>query len=241
MDMENISYHQTAFGRQALLLPQVSRPGLVLAGGLLIYLVGAAPDQLPIRGAEVPKDLTKKQQQRLEHSALELYKVGFQHYRHGRYIAATKRLEQALATYQRLYPKTRYPSGHRDLANWLSNLGLLLRAQGKYARALAYYKQALAMCMLLYSKAKFPKRHPNLALNLNNLGLLLKDQGETAQARDYYQQALVMLGRLYPRDQYPQGHPTNLAKTLNNLGLLLNDQEDYSRARDYSQQALAMN
>jgi tetratricopeptide (TPR) repeat protein/CHAT domain-containing protein len=223
----------------ARLRPEIRRPGRVLAGCLLLYLLGAAPNRLPTLAAGDQKVLTKEQQQQLQRQALELNKEGIQLYRHGRYAAATKRLEQALAIHQRLYPKGKFPQGHPRLAEGLNNLGSLLHAQGKSARALDYFQEALAMRQRLYSKAQYPQGHPDLATNLNNLGSLLQEQGEYGSARDYFQQALTMYQALYPKTKYPHGHP-DLATSLNSLGFLLKAQGEYAHSWDFFQRALAI-
>jgi CHAT domain-containing protein len=46
---------------------------------------------------------------------------------------------------KKLYPASRYPDGHRDLAQSLNNLGFLLQARGEYGQARPYCEQALAM------------------------------------------------------------------------------------------------
>jgi CHAT domain-containing protein/Tfp pilus assembly protein PilF len=171
--------------------------------------------------------------------AIKLNEQAVQLYQQGKFAEATKMMKQALAMYQRLYPRGKYPQGHPDLATSLHNLGTLLWAQGEYAAARPYLEQALAMRQRLYPKAQYPQGHPDLAQSLNNLGALLQAEGEYAAARAYYQQALAMDQRLYPKAQYPQGH-RHVATSLHNLGNLLRAQGEYAAARDYLQQALAM-
>jgi tetratricopeptide (TPR) repeat protein len=224
---------------RGFILPQITRPSQVLLACLLITLLGAIPKELPALGAEDPKDLSKEQQEQLKRRAIELNEQGVQLYRQGRYVAATKRVEEALAVFHRLYPKTKFPKGHPVLATVLNNLGFMLRHQGKYTRARGYFEQALAMYEQLYPKEQYPQGHRLLAMSLNNLGGLLNDQGEYGRAREYVQQALAMYQRLYPKTKFPKGHP-DLAQTLDNLGAQLNDQGEYAHARNYFQQALAM-
>ena len=103
----------------------------------------------------------------------------------GAYGEARGYYERALAMYQALYPKERYPQGHPDLALSLNNLGGVLKAQGAYGEARGYLERALAMYQALYPKERYPQGHPDLAGSLNNLGLLLQAQGAYGEARGY--------------------------------------------------------
>jgi CHAT domain-containing protein/Tfp pilus assembly protein PilF len=232
---------EVACGRgQGLIRPKIRRLGRVLAGSLLLYLLGAAHKQLPTLSAEDQKELTKEQQQALRRKGLELNKEGFQLYQQGRYLAATKRWEQALAICQRLYSKAQYPQGHPDLATSLNNLGIMLQHQGKYAQAYTYYQKALAMYERLYPKEQYPKGHPHLALGLNNVGFLLEAKGEYTLALRYFKRALAMRKRLFSKEEYPQGH-SDLAQSLSNIGAVLGSQGEYAEALTFEMQALAMN
>jgi tetratricopeptide (TPR) repeat protein len=51
--------------------------------------------------------------------------------------------EQALAMNRKLYPPTRFPDGHIDLAQSLHNLGGALWELGQPAKALPPYEEAL--------------------------------------------------------------------------------------------------
>jgi tetratricopeptide (TPR) repeat protein len=186
-----------------------------------------------------PKEPSPEERARLEKQAAELHERARALYGQGRYLEATKLMQEALEIHRTLYPKGRYPHGHPHLANSLNNLGLLLQARGEYGPALDYLQQALQMKQQLYAKERYPQGHPDLANSLGNLGSLLQAQGEYGQALDYYRQALQMNRQLYPKERYPQGHP-DLAHGLSNLGLLLKEQGEFSEALDYSQQALHM-
>src|SRR5262249_9640351 len=59
----------------------------------------------------------------------------------GQYADAEALYREALATYQRLYPKQDHP----DLALSLTNLAALLHLQGKYADAEPLFREALTM------------------------------------------------------------------------------------------------
>jgi CHAT domain-containing protein len=155
------------------------------------------------------------------------------------YDGALPFYQRALAMYEALYPKDKYPHGHPDLGQTLNNLGSLLLRQGEYPRALPCLQQALTMYQALYPKEKYLQGHSDLAMTVNNLGYLFQAKGDYRQARHYYAQALAMNQRLYPRERYRAGHP-RLAKSLHNLGVLFQAQGEYPPARDYCKQAFAM-
>jgi hypothetical protein len=117
----------------------------------------------------------------------------------GDYTKAEPYYRDALAMYQALFPKDRYPQGHPALALSLNNLGALLLARGEYAKAEAYWREALAMRQALYPKPRYLQGHPDLALSLNNLGALFLEHGEYAKAEPYLRDALVMQQLLFAR------------------------------------------
>jgi CHAT domain-containing protein/Tfp pilus assembly protein PilF len=157
----------------------------------------------------------------------------------GEYAKAEPFFRDSLSMRLSLYPRDKYPQGHRDLIQSLNNLAALLRTQGKDAEAEPYYRDALSMCRSLYPKDQFPQGHPLLAASLNNLGFLLQVQGDYAKAEPYYRDALVMRQQFYPKDQYPQGHP-ELAESLNNLGTLLYAQGEYAKAEQFFRDTLTL-
>ncbi len=93
---------------------------------------------------------------------------------------------------QALYPEERYPHGHRDVAESLNNVGVLLLAQGSKGEARGYLERALAMTQALYPKEWYPQGHPGLAERLGNLGGLLFRQGRYDEAKPFFQQAVDM-------------------------------------------------
>jgi len=53
---------------------------------------------------------------------------------------------------QALYPRDRYPHGHRSLAQSINNLGLMFEAQGEYAKAEPLLRDALAMYQAIFDR-----------------------------------------------------------------------------------------
>jgi tetratricopeptide (TPR) repeat protein len=198
---------------------------------LLTSLLLLGPAALALTGQS--DDLTPEQRKRLESEAAALTKKGVQLYGQLKYAEAIQLTEQALAIRQRLYPSSRFPNGHPDLATSLNNLGVLHQTRGAYGKALPYFEQALAMRQRLY-----PGGHPDLATSLNNLGTLLHMQGEHGKALPYFEQALAMRQRLY-QEKYPNGHPL-IALSLNDLGMVLHAQGEDGKALARLEQALAM-
>ena len=148
--------------------------------------------------------------------------------------------EQALAMFQRVYPKERFPDGHFQLATSLVNMGYVLKSLGEPREALPYYEQSLAMFQRLYPKERFPDGNYLLATSLLNMSYILNSMGESRKGLTYQEQALAMYQRLYPKERYPDGHPT-LAMCLNNLGAVLDALGESSKALSYLEQALVMN
>jgi CHAT domain-containing protein/tetratricopeptide (TPR) repeat protein len=205
------------------------------AAALLAVACGLPPGSG--RGAE-PPPLTAAEQQ-LFQEAVKLQAEAIALHGQAKYPAATDRLRQALERYQRVYPRDKYPDGHRDLASCLGWLGFVLQAQGECGRAEPYYRQALAMYQALYPRDRYPDGHADLASSLANLATVLQDEGEYEKAEPFYRQALAMSQALYPRDKYPDGHP-DLARALNNLGFLLQARGEYGQAEPLYRRALAM-
>ncbi len=98
--------------------------------------------------------------------------------------------------YRKLYPASKYPDGHPDLARGISNLGFLLDVMGSYEKALPHYEQALAMNRNLYPASKYPDGHTHLAIGIHNLGFLLQAMGWYEKALPHYEQALAVRQKL---------------------------------------------
>ena len=61
---------------------------------------------------------------------------------------------------RRLYPASKYPGGHPDLARSLANVGVVLLAAGSAEKALPFYEQALAMQRTLGRHCCWRPRNP---------------------------------------------------------------------------------
>src|SRR5262249_21904842 len=98
---------------------------------------------------------------------------------------------QALEMRQKLFPADKV-FFHPDLAESLSNLGVLLHSQGEYGKAEPFLRRALQMRQALFPKGQFPNGHPDLALSLGNLRVSLEAQEDYTKAEPLYRQALEM-------------------------------------------------
>ena len=207
--------------------------------GLLLLLATLTGSMLLAQEQKKEAELTKEERQKLEVKAKRLNMEGFIHYQSAKLPEAEKAWRQALQLREKLYPKSRYPDGHPDLAESLHNMADLLETQGKLDQAEPLYRATLAMRYKMYPSDRYPNGHPHLALNLNNLAYLLGAQGKFSQAEPLIREALAMWQKLYPPARYPKGHP-ELANSLSNLVNVLKEQEKFSQAEPYARDALAM-
>jgi CHAT domain-containing protein len=172
-------------------------------------------------------------------TALSWFNLGAQHKALHRPEEAERSYRQALWIRQKLYPQSRYPQGHPDLAVSLNDLAELYHDQGRYGKAEPHYTHALKMREILFPPTRFPQGHSLLATSLNNLALLHQEQGEYGKAEPLYARALQMNETLFPKECYPQGHPA-LALSLNNLAGLHKAQGEYGKAESLFARALEM-
>jgi tetratricopeptide (TPR) repeat protein len=201
--------------------------------GLASSLAGLA------RGADQEPDLSPQERQKLEAQANECNERLAQSYRARKLMDSLKEAQQLLGIERRMYPESKYPDGHPQLATTLNNLGFVLNSMGRPGPALGYLEQALAMRRRLYPESKYPDGHPLLSQSLDNLGTALKSIGRYEAALGYLEQVLMMNRRLYPESKFPQGHP-ELARSLSSLGYVLELMGRYEPALGYFEQALAM-
>lgn len=202
--------------------------------GLLVSSASGA-----IRAADDPKELTPAERTELEKKAKALQEEGGRLGAEGKYTEAMRAMQQALAIRQRLYPPSRFPDGHSDLAESIADLGALLKMSGDLGQAQQKLEKAIAIYQKLYPPARFPDGNADFALTLNDLGLVLSERGDYSAALRFLEQAMAMQRRLYPASRFPDGH-ADLARTMNGLGMVLQNRGDYVRAQPYYEQALAM-
>src|SRR5438270_240452 len=94
--------------------------------------------------------------------------------------------QQSLEMRLKLYPASKYPDGHPDLANTLNNVSYVLHVHGALPISFFFCQQSLEMNRTLYPASKYPNGHPDLATSLANLGFVLQDMGQAEQAFSFY-------------------------------------------------------
>jgi CHAT domain-containing protein/tetratricopeptide (TPR) repeat protein len=171
--------------------------------------------------------------------AVKLNQQAVNHYQRGEYSEAIGLLREALEMYRKLFPKSRHPDGHPDLARSINNLALVHKAGGEYARAEPLYREALEMYRKLFPKSRYPDGHPDLARSINNLADLHQAQAEYAKAEPLNREALEMYRKLFPKSRYPDGHP-DLATSINNLAFLHQAQGEFARSEPLFREAMEM-
>ena len=119
---------------------------------------------------------------------------------------------RALALREKLYPASRYPRGHAQLAQSLIDVGLVLDRQHKIRECLPYYVKGLEMNCRLY-----PQGHVDVAIAYNNVGVARLALGQVDAGMADLRKAVAMYEKLFPRREYPTGHP-DLTLALYNLG-----------------------
>jgi CHAT domain-containing protein/Tfp pilus assembly protein PilF len=197
--------------------------GLLLLGGAPGAQPGITdPEETKPKAAE-PEDLDW-QAWRLNQQAIGLW-------RQGRAREALGLLEKALELRRKLYPESKYPRGHADLAESLNNMGVVLTTLGQPAKGLPYFEQALQMRQRLRPK----QDSPAVASNLSNVGSALQALGQPDKAFPYFEQALQMQRRLHPGTDHAA-----LALSLNNMAGVLDALGQPGEALVYCEQALQM-
>ena len=118
---------------------------------------------------------------------------------------------------------------HRDVAESLNNLGVLLQFTGDYAGARPLFERAIAIWEIVQGP-----HHLDVATGVNNLAGLYRRSGDYAAARPLYARALkIRESALGP------AHPS-VAESLNNLAVLHEAVGEYRAARPLYERALSI-
>ncbi|HSS50154.1 MAG TPA: tetratricopeptide repeat protein, partial [Thermoanaerobaculia bacterium] len=169
-------------------------------------------------------------------AAIELAPDSFEaHYEFAGFDQALNRLPKALAAYTRSLELARRTGTEEDVADTLSNLGNLYRAENRTDEARHAFEEALKIDRDLAGKT--PKVHrPDVALTLINLGSLHRQQNRMDDARQAYEEALKIYRELALEN--PAAYSLYVARSLNNLGHLDSDQNRMAEARQAYEEAL---
>ena len=122
---------------------------------------------------EAAQSMSLDEAKRLSQEVVSLYSAG-------RYDEARPLAERAPGIYENVLG-----SEHPDVAQSLTNLAELYRAQGDYTKAEPLHQRAWG-----YEKVLSPE-HPDVANSLNNLAVLYRVQGDYTKAEPLHQRALV--------------------------------------------------
>jgi tetratricopeptide (TPR) repeat protein len=148
------------------------------------------------------------------------------------YLVRRAELRAARAAVEQALPikEATYGPDHPQVANTLTNLGVVLDELGDLAGARAAQERALAT-----DEAAYGPDHPTVAAILANLGIVLRKLGDLAGARSAQERALAIDEAAYGPD-----HP-EVASTLANLGNVLDELGDLAGARAAQERAQAIN
>ncbi|HWQ84320.1 MAG TPA: tetratricopeptide repeat protein, partial [Anaerolineales bacterium] len=113
-----------------------------------------------------------------------------------------------------------------NIANLLSNLGILARYQRDDIEARRLYLESLSIRRTINDRW-------GISVSLNNLGIHAMDQGELGEARTFLEEAVALQREI--GDQY------YLANYLNNLGNVARAQGDYIAAGPLYKESLERN
>lgn len=119
--------------------------------------------------------------------------------------AAIPLMQRAVAMQRQL----RGAEPHPDLAEALSDMGMLLQRNGDIDGTEKYFREALAM-----NRRLLGDKHPEIATGLENLASTLQDKGDFAEAERLYRMSLEMRRELLGANHPEVGH------TLFNLASL---------------------
>jgi len=146
--------------------------------------------------------------------------------RHGNMLAL---LQEAKADFERVLKidEAAYGSDHREVAEDLSNLGVVLSDLGDLEEARKCYEQALKIMEVAYGPD-----HPSVARIIGNLSTVLRDLDDLLGARQCIERALKIDEAAFGPD-----HP-EVAQDVSNLGLVLRDLDDLPGARQCFERAL---
>jgi CHAT domain-containing protein/tetratricopeptide (TPR) repeat protein len=141
------------------------------------------------------------------------------------------RTEEALARGREALALRRnnLPANHPDLAQSLSSLAPLLRAQGQLQEALAVCDEGLKI-----RRRILPPEHPDLSRTLLHRGAVLRDLGRPSEALSCFEEMLRIDEQVLPPGD------RRLAPALSDYGRALHDLGRLDGARDHYERALAL-
>ncbi len=174
--------------------------------------------------AQVCAELIEQWDLAFPEAARLLHRTGNYLYERGQYLEAEPLYQRALSIREQVLG-----AQHPDVAQSLSDLGLLYLGLSKYERAEPLYQRALSI-----QEQMLGPHHPDVGVTVNDLAMLYFFQGKYDQVETLHQRARSIF-------EYALG-PTHLyvAVSLNNLGKLYLAQGKYDDAEALMLRALAI-
>lgn len=118
-------------------------------------------------------------------------------------------------------------SGSFEVAQTLSNIGIIYEKIGRYELALSYYENSLSICKKLSDTNTI-----EVGFISNNIGAVYHKMGNYIKSIEYYQKAIDILN-----DSYGEGNIYS-ATFYNNLAASYHEIKNYTQALSFHQSAL---
>jgi CHAT domain-containing protein/tetratricopeptide (TPR) repeat protein len=202
--------------------------------GLLV--LGTLAADPPVAGKQAaPPGGAAEGSEDLRRRAAGLDQKAQQQFREGRHDEALRSLNEALAVLRQLYPRDKYPRGHRELAFGLGRRAELHKAQGDFPSAQACFEETLAAFETLYPKDEFPRGREELITCLYYLAEVRGAREDFRGAVPYARRALEMCQAFYGKENH-----LAVANCLNLLAKLHLRAGNRREAREYAERSLAV-
>ncbi len=157
-------------------------------------------------------------------------------YQAGRLRAANDTLDQVLKIQQRLYPASKHPDGHLEIAETLEELGQVQFELDEFAKAREWLDRSRSMVRALDPDGKDRRAQAQLSSVLYWLGWVAENGDEI---EEFCREAVSIDRKLYPKSEFPRGS-LQLAKSIGRLAVVLSQQGKIREAPRVFLEALEM-
>jgi CHAT domain-containing protein/tetratricopeptide (TPR) repeat protein len=147
-------------------------------------------------------------------------------YVEGKFPESMKIFEEAMTAARAAFPADKFPNGHIQIADLLTELAQLHTAMEAADKSLECQEQSLAMRKKLY-----PQGGPAVIVGLTNAGLANSRAGNHQKAAAYQTEAVAQCEKLFPPDRFPSGTPL-YASCLSNYASVLSDQHRFAESAE---------
>jgi CHAT domain-containing protein len=151
---------------------------------------------------------------------------------------AVRHSEEAVALIREVYPKDRFPAGHRAVANCYYFLAVSQMHVGEYVAAAESAQFAVDMFEAMLA-ANIPVSRRVWAGTLSELGEIYDELGKHGEANQCHQKALRMFNELHSNSLDPQGRKDQ-AMCQQKIAESLFKQNRFQEAREYAKRALEL-